>query len=345
MSPTTAAGSSSGVAYATVATGDAYLRAAAVLTQRLRDVGSVHPMLVLSPRSKGAGRNETASGRCARAALSRLGAQIREVELMDVPPSVARDMRWQKLLLWQQVDFTRLVAIDLDTFVVRNLDALLRLNAPLASGIDPPLPCWAPHTWPSLDRPSAYVSQLGLLMRTAHTRWYQWSRGKTIINTGLMSLAPSATAFRGIYRYAQRRGWRFENGDQGAIDGYFRTAGGLELLNESWVAFATRCVCTGDRADRPAVTPSGAPLDTAVIHFGAWYMSLASPKPWVPRVPLPACSMRWLRAWHEAAQATRTLTCADRPSRGVGGASRDRANESRAAGTRHRLRKHGSVAS
>ena len=96
-------------AYATVAAGGGYLRAAAVLALRLHEVGATRPLLVLVPQRQGSPPLDHLSA-CSLAMLRHLGAVVREIPPLSARLVAAgRDAwRWnsgafEKLALWLQV--------------------------------------------------------------------------------------------------------------------------------------------------------------------------------------------------------------------------------------------------
>ena len=136
-------------AYTTLVDGDNYFRAAVVLAYRLVEVKSRFPLLVLVAsnessahkdprrnRTRGnalVGTNSRSTLQCERSLLQHLGAIVREVEPLGLPQAASQDKRWQKLVVWMQTDWERLVFIDLDTFVVRNIDHLFQIRSMFAA--------------------------------------------------------------------------------------------------------------------------------------------------------------------------------------------------------------------
>ena len=303
-------------AYVTVANGDVYLKAAAVLAQGLRSAGAKHPLLVLQTSKT----NCTATCRCVRGLLHSLAAIVRDQEPIEAPPSTHRQSsHWSKLLYWRQVDYDRLVGIDLDTVVLRNPDPLFAMRG-FAVGQDPPLPCYPAYELPRGD------ASIGLTIRTiVWTRAYfhAWRGKPTRANSGLVSLRPNEATYRALIRYAEAHKWRTAGDDhihdQGVIDGYYfgsQQPEGSRLLGEDWFSYALRCICTGGR--HPSVTLAGTPApDPAIAHFGSFDFNMATalrvrgPLSHVmPMRRMPNCSRRYLDAWQNQARQSRLHACA-----------------------------------
>ena len=117
-------------AWATLLTSPGYLVGVRALRASLARVGSTYPLVVAV--TDGIGPED-------RALLEAEGCLLREVEPLR-PPSGLRDSYanarfaevWTKLGVWRLTEFERLVVLDADMLVVRNMDELFDL--PLADG-------------------------------------------------------------------------------------------------------------------------------------------------------------------------------------------------------------------
>ncbi|KAI5897609.1 glycosyltransferase family 8 protein [Schizophyllum commune H4-8] len=114
-------------AYATLLTKEAYLAGVLVLEQGLRAVGSKYPLVVMVTPALPA---------AARRVLTKRGIPMRDIE--GLYPAVARhtlaDARfeetWTKLKVFELEEYDRLVLLDADMAVVKNMDDLFDIDLP-----------------------------------------------------------------------------------------------------------------------------------------------------------------------------------------------------------------------
>lgn len=218
-------------AYATLVNNAHYVHLCTVLAASLRASGSKHPLLVLAlPEALRAG-----TGIDALRGLD--GVIVLPIKPLPITPNIRLDQaHWlfafSKLRIWQQTQYTRLVYIDGDSLVLRNLDYLFHVAL----------------------RPGSVAAA-----RDVHA--CNQSRAVLRMMSSLMVVEPSLASFDGLVSLMPRARWR--NGDQQLIRAYFTHHGaGVSLVNETDAAFVHRCRC----ADFAAGTP-GTPAGPAVVHF------------------------------------------------------------------------------
>ncbi|KAG9450894.1 hypothetical protein H6P81_010859 [Aristolochia fimbriata] len=118
-------------AYATVLhSSDAYVCGAIALAQSLRATGTTRDLLILLDDSI-AGEK--------RAALAAAGWQVREIRRIRNPKAAKNtynEYNYSKLRLWQLTDYDKVVFVDSDVLVLRNLDALFDFPEMSAAGND-----------------------------------------------------------------------------------------------------------------------------------------------------------------------------------------------------------------
>jgi len=119
-------------AYATMlCTDDAYLPGVEVLGSSLKSSGTTIPMVAMVTSEIGATTRE---------ALTSQGWQIREVEHIPNPKPAAEMLprfaaAYTKLRVWQLAEFEKVVLLDADTLVVKNVDDLFE-RPELSAGPD-----------------------------------------------------------------------------------------------------------------------------------------------------------------------------------------------------------------
>ena len=157
---------------------------ALVVLQQLIDVRTTLPAVVF---------NTSALPPAASAAISALGSRLISggslVSLepaMEVPDALAEPLKkshgklpaWRKLALWSQLQYARIVYLDIDVLLLRNIDHMARFT-PEPADVFTPEVC----SWPKCV-PSAIPAG---------------------INVGVMVIAPSAWKFRALQEYATLR--------------------------------------------------------------------------------------------------------------------------------------------
>lgn len=219
------------LAYATLVNNARYVELCAVLAASLRASGSEHPLLVLAlPEALRPG-----TGIDALSSMS--GVTVVPVRPLPITPNIRLDQpHWlyafAKLRVWQLTQYSRIVYIDGDSLVLRNLDYLF--GVPLeANSI-------------AAARDVHACNQTRVVPR---------------MMSSLMVLSPSQAIFDGLKTLMPRSHWN--NGDQQLIRSFFtRHGGGVHLLNETDAAFVHRCRCPDFTAGHP-----GNASGPAVVHF------------------------------------------------------------------------------
>ncbi|XP_068638752.1 UDP-glucuronate:xylan alpha-glucuronosyltransferase 2 isoform X2 [Aristolochia californica] len=118
-------------AYATVVhSSDAYVCGAITLAQSLRATGTTRDLLILLDKSIAGDK---------RQALVDAGWQIREIKRIRNPRAAKNtynEYNYSKFRLWQLTDYDKIVFIDSDILVFRNLDVLFHFPQMSATGND-----------------------------------------------------------------------------------------------------------------------------------------------------------------------------------------------------------------
>ncbi|KAI0257592.1 glycosyltransferase family 8 protein [Lactifluus subvellereus] len=175
-------------AYVTLLTRDSYLPGALTLHYSLKSVRSRYPLVVLFTPSL---------PQRTREALIRRNVQLREIQPLQPEDGYVlakQDERfadtWSKLRAFELAEYDRVVLMDSDMIVMRNMDELMELDLPAdwiaaahACACNPrklahyPKDCG--HTQPSSIEPSS-------------------PRPYTLLNSGLVIITPSSTLARSI---------------------------------------------------------------------------------------------------------------------------------------------------
>ena len=193
-----------------------YLPGILVLAHSLRKVKSRYPIVCAV---------DPLIAESDRALLRRAGIEVRETELLipQRPPTRICAERfydtWTKLRVFEFDDFDRLVMLDADMMVLRNMDELFEIDLPdNGNGIVANHACvcnapktWAPEYWyrPFLshsilsnilssrrNEDCAYSSKRNL----AHTH-SNGKRTNTLLNSGLVVLKPSKKVYNDMVKF------------------------------------------------------------------------------------------------------------------------------------------------
>ncbi|KAI9457740.1 nucleotide-diphospho-sugar transferase [Russula earlei] len=189
-------------AYVTLLTKDSYLPGALALERSLKSVASRYPLVLLV--------TPTLPQRT-RDALSRRNVQFREIQPLQPEGGsilATHDERfadtWSKLRVFELIEFDRVVLMDSDMLVLRNMDELMEIGLP-ADWIAAAHVCacnprkfahypvdWIPTNCPytPLVHPSGHTQPLSIQPSSP--------RPHTLLNSGLVVLTPSATLARAI---------------------------------------------------------------------------------------------------------------------------------------------------
>jgi len=172
-------GSEKAMAYVTTLLDDATCEATEVLLYSLNNTSTNIPCIVLAPQRR-------LSSDC-KQAFQNLGGDLREVEEISITKTESakefnKHLRFTKLLAWSLVEFQRVVLIDSDMVVVRNIDHLFA--SPELSAVEDP------------GSPGLFNSGLMVI------------RPDTEILSSMLSALPNASTYNG--------------GDQGFLNFYFK---------------------------------------------------------------------------------------------------------------------------
>jgi len=195
-------------AFVTLLTKDEYLPGALVVDLCLREVSSVYPFVVLA--------TDTLS-RDARDVLQRRGVRVRDVSplapLSNTHTLAAHDARfadtWTKLRAFGILEYERIVLMDSDMIVLRNMDELMELQLPEgwiaaahACACNPRKLAHYPKDWvpdncayTPLNHPSALTKPSAITPTSP--------RPYALLNSGLVVLDPSQTLADAIAEYVR----------------------------------------------------------------------------------------------------------------------------------------------
>jgi len=167
-----------------------YLAAMFALANSLQTVGSKYPLLVMTDLQT------VSDGRDIEGPLRSLNAQPIQTQEVPAPKHANLDhwasnykVAWQKVAVWRLTQFDKLIWMDTDAVVARNLDHLFEFNG----------------TWSQQDRKTDRNGGL--------------SPNK--VCSGIMVVEPSEKTYDDLMSFADNL-TDFPNGDQLVIDQYFR---------------------------------------------------------------------------------------------------------------------------
>ncbi len=103
-----------------------------MLAMSLMDTGTVVPILVLVTKSVSQGMIDI---------LENIGCEVYKTESITLPQELSlQTERWgpafTKLVAWKRTDFSKLVFIDSDTLVLKNIDQLFAVSDSLLAAVD-----------------------------------------------------------------------------------------------------------------------------------------------------------------------------------------------------------------
>lgn len=118
--------------FATYLSDDKYLIGARVLLQSIKNTESEHPFVVLVS-------NEVSLS--TKNILLAEGCKIKEVDVVPNPNSNEIRYKWvySKLRAWELTEYERIVFLDADTIVLKNIDELFSPNIPEFAAV---ADCW-----------------------------------------------------------------------------------------------------------------------------------------------------------------------------------------------------------
>lgn len=119
-------------AYITFANNDEYAKGAVALAMSLLEVRSYYPLVVMITKEVSA---TTIS------LLENIGCIIYQTELIKLPPELSlQTARWgpafTKLVAWEKTEFTKLIFLDSDLLILKNVDDLFDTQHNLLATLD-----------------------------------------------------------------------------------------------------------------------------------------------------------------------------------------------------------------
>ncbi|GAA5937422.1 glycosyltransferase family 8 protein [Sporobolomyces koalae] len=194
--------SDSGKAWVTLLTKTSYLQGCLVLHHTLERVGSKYPLVVFAtpelPQE-------------AREVLQRKGIRVRDIKYLE-PPKDGKELdqhdhrfadTWTKLRCFEMTEYDRVVMLDSDMVVTRNMDELMEMSlepgwiaAAHACTCNPKKLAHYPSDWIPVNcghTQAVYTTPLAATKFTKSTH----SR----LNSGLVVLQPSAETFSSILNF------------------------------------------------------------------------------------------------------------------------------------------------
>ncbi|KAI6044943.1 glycosyltransferase family 8 protein [Pisolithus marmoratus] len=193
-------------AYVTLLTKSSYLPGVLVLDYTLRSVGSCYSFVVMVTPSL--------PQEC-RDVLTRRGIQLRDITSLQPSENIhslaPHDIRfrdtWTKLRVFELVEFKRVVLLDADMIVMRNMDELFDIELPedtiaathVCACNPRKLPHYPPDWIPANCAYTPLAHPSGLTSPTKITR--DSPRPHTQLNSGLVVLRPSLELARAVYNH------------------------------------------------------------------------------------------------------------------------------------------------
>jgi len=217
-----------GCAYATLITNDEFLELALVLGESIRASGSLYPFIALvsdkvSPRGI--------------EILNRAGLRVQKLEPITLPMLVQPwreywKTTYVKLRMWGMDTYERIVYIDADSIVMKNVDALFREHGDYLAATD------------------------------RHLCKHELEPGMTSM---VAVLWPEKKIEDGLFHYLNESGYTFSRGDQAVTELFFERRRSMKLLNESWSSFVFRCQCDD------FISFVGQNQSPKTVHFTGWF--------------------------------------------------------------------------
>ncbi|KAF8642318.1 hypothetical protein AX16_009588 [Volvariella volvacea WC 439] len=214
-------------AFVTLLTKTSYLPGALVLDNDLRQVGSKYPLVVMVT---------PALPQDAKNALHRRGIITREVQLLKLEEGkhalAAHDARfedtWTKLRGFGLVEYERIVLLDCDMIILKNMDELLEMDLPKdevaaahVCACNPRKLAHYPADWiPKNCAHTAVTNPLALPPRATAESPRPYSQ----LNSGTVVLNPSAELASGVnnFLFTHEKIHEFSFPDQDLLTEYFR---------------------------------------------------------------------------------------------------------------------------
>jgi len=247
-------------AYITLANNEGYAKGAVALAMSLLEAGSLYPLLVLVTKEV---PQSTIN------ALEIIGCMVYETELINLPPELSlQTARWgpafTKFLAWKQIEYSKLIFMDSDLLVLKNVDGLFDASNTLLATVD-------------ADASSCNFQPERL----------------ELINSGVLVLTPSLHMFTRLILTLHNKTFlaRGVINDQDVVVNTMPWEG---LPYPTYGAQVTHCECSDVRLWDLE--------NTKIIHFTAGLRKL--PKPWdySPRShkhTVPTCVVPLYDLWNE----------------------------------------------
>ncbi|KAJ3558036.1 hypothetical protein NM688_g1145 [Phlebia brevispora] len=275
-------------AYATLLTKTDYLPGALVLHQSLRDVDAKYPLVVMTTPSVSEVDKEI---------LAKRGIKLRDIESLRPEPGThilpAHDIRfqdtWTKLRAFELAEYDRIVLLDSDMIVMRNMDELMDLDLPSdwiaaahACTCNPRRLPHYPKDWipqncahSSVKHPEALTQPFEITPSSPRTH--------RLLNSGSIVLTPSHDLAQDIRKFLQESPLvpTFQFPDQDLLAAYFYGRwkvlpwcyNALKTLREIhkplWRDEEIRCLHY-ILHDKPWSTPRGTAGDYEEVHQWWW---------------------------------------------------------------------------
>jgi alpha-N-acetylglucosamine transferase len=206
-------GLKSSFAYATFFGSDDFLPAIQVLLHTLAQTGPSYPLIMCVLDS---GVSDRALNTALQAAPQSLLVRVRRWAPVTPPAGSAHAPRWgvnwSKLRLWQLTDYERVLYVDADTMVLRNLDDVFDAL---------PLPPDAARAAAAGGKLPLGVAPMSVFAGTPD--WGKWTQpGSAKMNAGVFLFSPSAATFSALLNASRDvTAYRSLEAEQGLLNAFF----------------------------------------------------------------------------------------------------------------------------
>jgi alpha-N-acetylglucosamine transferase len=207
-------------AWVTLSTEPEYLPGAVALARSLRRCHSEHRLIVMVTPASNASMVEV---------LESEGCEIRKVEPIVIPNSSYASARyanvWTKLRVWELEDLKRVVFLDTDMLVLRNMDELFQIELPPGGIAASPACVCNPHHKPTYPKSWVPENCYYTYAQTASARatGFRIATETDYFNAGLLVLEPNRADFAAfLERLASPDVPDFPFAEQDFLNQYFR---------------------------------------------------------------------------------------------------------------------------
>jgi len=249
-------------AYITLANNEGYAKGAVALAMSLFEVGSLYPLLVLVTSGVPKSIVDMLEG---------IGCIVYHIESLPLPPQLALQAeRWgpafTKFMSWERTEYDKLIFMDSDLLVLKNVDGLFRTGAD-------------DIVLATVDADASSCS-------------FQAERLK-LINSGLMVLTPSHKTFSSLVKTLHNE-TLLAGGALNDQDILARSLPWVGLPYPMYGAQVTHCECSDNRLWDLE--------NTKILHFTAGLRKL--PKPWDDLKGgggggIPSCAIPLFELWRD----------------------------------------------